>query len=111
MRVAISINNIININMFILSIIRFLFDSAVGTGCDGSMLRELFAGAFAMGLSRPFFGGILVGLAFGVLLGAGLSAGKKDVNYTPMAGVGVLLAIVGVSMARAGSRSPAPPSP
>jgi len=32
-----------------------------------------------------------------------LVEGKKEVNYTSIAGVGMLLAIAGVSMARAGS--------
>ncbi len=56
-----------------------------------------------MRFSRQFFGGILVGLAFGILLGAGLAEGKKEVNYTSMAGVGSLLVLAGALMARVGS--------
>jgi hypothetical protein len=56
-----------------------------------------------MRFPKQFFGGILVGLAFGILLGAALVEGKKEVNYTSIAGVGSLLAIAGVAMARAGS--------
>jgi hypothetical protein len=52
---------------------------------------------------KQFFGGILVGLAFGLLLGAALAEGKKEVNYTSMAGVGSLWALAGVAIARAGS--------
>jgi len=59
-----------------------------------------------MMFSRQFFGGILVGLAFGILLGAGLAEGKKEVNYTSMAGVGSLLALAGALIARAGSPKP-----
>jgi hypothetical protein len=56
-----------------------------------------------MRFPKQFFGGVLVGLAFGIMLGAALAEGKKEVNYTSMAGVGSLLAIAGVAMARAGS--------
>jgi hypothetical protein len=56
-----------------------------------------------MRFPKQFFGGVLVGLAFGILLGASLAEGKKDVNYTQLAGVGIMLAIVGVATARAGS--------
>jgi hypothetical protein len=56
-----------------------------------------------MRFTKQFFGGILVGLAFGILLGAALVEGKKEVNYTSIAGVGSLLALAGVAMARAGS--------
>jgi hypothetical protein len=56
-----------------------------------------------MRFTKQFFGGILVGLAFGILLGAALAEGKKEVNYTSMAGVGSLLVLAGGLMARAGS--------
>jgi hypothetical protein len=56
-----------------------------------------------MRFPKQFFGGVLVGLAFGIMLGAALAEGKKEVNYTSIAGVGSLLAIAGVAMARAGS--------
>jgi len=59
-----------------------------------------------MRFPKQFFGGVLVGLAFGLLLGAALAEGKKTVNYTSMAGVGSLLALAGVLMARAGSPKP-----
>lgn len=52
---------------------------------------------------KQFIGGILVGLAFGIMLGAALVEGKKKVNYTSMAGVCMLLAITGVAAARAAS--------
>jgi hypothetical protein len=55
------------------------------------------------GSSKQFIGGILVGLAFGILIGAALVEGEKEVNYTRLAGVGALLAIAGVGIARAGS--------
>jgi hypothetical protein len=60
-------------------------------------------GSFTMKFPKQFFGGVLVGLAFGILFGAALVEGKKEVNYTSMAGVGSLLAIAGVAMARAGA--------
>lgn len=56
-----------------------------------------------MRFPKQFFGGVLLGLALGIMLGAALAEGKKKVNYTSLAGVGSLLAIAGVSMARAGS--------
>ena len=52
---------------------------------------------------KQFVGGVLFGLAFGMFIGAALAEGKKEVNYTSMAGVGILLVIVGVVSARAGS--------
>jgi hypothetical protein len=56
-----------------------------------------------MRFTKQFFGGILVGLGFGIFLGAALVEGKKEVNYTSIAGVGSLLAMAGGVMARAGS--------
>ena len=56
-----------------------------------------------MTFPKQFVGGSLFGLALGMIIGAGLAEGKKEVNYTSMAGVGVILAIAGVSMARTGS--------
>jgi hypothetical protein len=56
-----------------------------------------------MRFTKQFFGGVLVGLAFGIMLGAALAEGKQKVNYTSMAGVGILLVIAGAAMARAGS--------
>ena len=44
------------------------------------------------------------GLAFGMLIGAALAEGKKEVNYTSIAGVGSMLALAGVLIAR--GRSP-----
>lgn len=61
-----------------------------------------------MKFPKQFFGGALVGLAFGIMLGAALVDGKKEVNYTSMAGVGMLLAITGVATARAGSPKSSP---
>jgi F0F1-type ATP synthase assembly protein I len=56
-----------------------------------------------MRISKQFFGGVLVGLAIGMLLGAALVEGQKKVNYTKIAGVGVILVtIAGVVIARAG---------
>jgi hypothetical protein len=49
-----------------------------------------------MGFATQFLGGVLVGLAFGIILGAYLVEGKKEVNYISIAGVGMLLAIAGV---------------
>jgi hypothetical protein len=60
-------------------------------------------GSYTMRFPKQFFGGVLVGLAFGILLGAALVEGKKDVNYSQLGGVGAILAIVGVATARAGS--------
>ena len=65
--------------------------------------RLLSAGTYTMRIPKQFLGGVLVGLALGIMLGAYLVEGKKEVNYTSIAGVGMLLAIAGVSMARAGS--------
>jgi hypothetical protein len=56
-----------------------------------------------MRFPKQFFGGVLVGLAFGILLGAALAEREKEVNYTKLAGVGILLTITGVATARAGS--------
>jgi hypothetical protein len=56
-----------------------------------------------MKFPKQFFGGIMFGLAFGLIFGAALADGKKEVNYTSIAGVGSLLAIGGVLMARGGS--------
>ncbi len=64
------------------------------------LLSETSAHEVFMTFPRQFVGGILVGLAFGILLGAALADGKKDVNYTSMAGVGSLLALAGVLTAR-----------
>jgi hypothetical protein len=38
-----------------------------------------------------------------MFIGAALAEGKKEVNYTSMAGVGIILVITGVATARAGS--------
>jgi hypothetical protein len=62
-------------------------------------------GSFKMKFPRQFVGGILFGLAFGMFIGAALAEGKKEVNYTSMAGVGIILVITGVATARAGSRT------
>jgi len=56
-----------------------------------------------MRFTKQFFGGVLVGLAFGMFIGAALAEGKKEVNSTSMAGVGIILVITGVATARAGS--------
>lgn len=56
-----------------------------------------------MTFPKQFFGGVLLGLAFGILLGAALVERQKEVNYTKLAGVGILLAITGVATARAAS--------
>ena len=56
-----------------------------------------------MKLTLQFFGGILVGLAFGMLIGAAIAEKQKVVNYSSMAGVGVMLAIVGMVAAQRGS--------
>jgi hypothetical protein len=56
-----------------------------------------------MRFSKQFLGGILVGLAFGMPLGAAWAERSNAVNYTAMAGVGIILAIVGVAAARQGS--------
>jgi hypothetical protein len=60
--------------------------------------------AFIMRFPKQFVGGVLVGLAFGILIRAALVEGKKEVNYTSIAGVGSMLAIAGVLIAR--GRSP-----
>jgi hypothetical protein len=57
-----------------------------------------------MRFARVFIGGIFVGLAFGMLLGAGLVQGEQNVNSTKFAGVGIILAIIGVATARTASR-------
>ena len=52
-----------------------------------------------------FIGGTLVGLAIAILLGAALADGKKDVNYTAIAGVGGMLTMVGaITLQRASRR-------
>jgi len=56
-----------------------------------------------MRFPKQFFGGVLVGLAFGMLLGGALVDRQKKFNSTPMAGVGAMLALVGVAIARSGS--------
>ena len=56
-----------------------------------------------MWFTKQFAGGVLFGLAFGMFIGAALAEGKKEVNYTSMAGVGMILVIAGVAAARAGS--------
>jgi small basic protein len=53
-----------------------------------------------MKFPRQFFGGVLVGIGLGLVLGAGVADGKQKVNYTSIAGVGCLLAIPGAVMAR-----------
>jgi hypothetical protein len=77
--------------------------SAAGT--IGSTKRHGYhpEGSCSMRFTRQFFGGIVVGLALGMFLGAALAEGKKEVNYTSMAGVGGLLIVAGVAMARSGS--------
>ncbi len=50
-----------------------------------------------------FIGGIFVGLAFGMLIGVALVQGFST-DVTKVAGVGVILAILGVVTARRGSR-------
>ena len=60
-------------------------------------------GSYTMRFPKQFFGGVLFGLALGIIIGTYLAEGKKEVNYTSMAGVGMILAVAGVSMARAGS--------
>jgi hypothetical protein len=57
-----------------------------------------------MRFPKQFVGGVLFGLAFGMLIGAALAEGKKEVNYTSIAGVGSMLALAGVLIAR--GRSP-----
>ena len=56
-----------------------------------------------MTFPKQFIGGIMFGLAFGMMIGAYLAEGKKEVNYTSMAGVGIMLVVVGVATARAAS--------
>jgi hypothetical protein len=55
-----------------------------------------------MGFTKQFFGGILIGLAFGMFIGAALAENKRA-NSTGMAGVGIILTITGMAAARAGS--------
>ena len=57
-----------------------------------------------MRFPKQFVGGIVFGLAFGIFIGAALAEGKKEVNYTSIAGVGSMLALAGVLIAR--GRSP-----
>jgi hypothetical protein len=59
-----------------------------------------------MGLTRQFAGGVLVGLAFGLMIGAWLSSGQGAANTGSMAGVGIMLAIIGVIGARSAPRQP-----
>jgi hypothetical protein len=54
-----------------------------------------------MQLFRLVFGGALIGLAFGMLIGAYLAEGKEHVNYTSIAGVGSILAVCGGASIRA----------
>jgi membrane-associated protease RseP (regulator of RpoE activity) len=56
-----------------------------------------------MWFTKQFVGGILFGVAIGMFIGAALAEGKKEINYTSMAGVGIVLVITGVATARAGS--------
>ena len=56
-----------------------------------------------MWFTKQFVGGVLFGLAFGMFIGAALAEGKKKVNYTSMAGVGIMLVVTGAMTARAGS--------
>jgi hypothetical protein len=56
-----------------------------------------------MKFTKQFFGGTFFGLAFGMMIGAYLAEGRKEVNYTSMAGVGSILVVAGAMMARAGS--------
>src|SRR3954463_3427201 len=60
-------------------------------------------GSYTMRFPRQFFGGVLVGLAFGMLLGGALVDRQKKFNSTSMAGVGAMLALAGVAIARSGS--------
>jgi hypothetical protein len=53
-----------------------------------------------MRFAKVFIGGIFVGLAFGMLIGAALAEGEQHVSYTKIAGVGTILAIIGVATAR-----------
>jgi hypothetical protein len=64
-----------------------------------------------MKFPRQFIGGVVFGLAFGLLLGAALGEGQKKVNYTSIAGVGSLLALAGVLIARERSPKPEPVTP
>jgi hypothetical protein len=56
-----------------------------------------------MWFTKQFVGGVLFGLAFGMFIGAALAEGKKEVNYTSMAGVGIILVIAGAATVRRGS--------
>jgi hypothetical protein len=56
-----------------------------------------------MRFPKQFFGGVLFGLALGIIIGTYLAEGKKEVNYTSIAGVGSLLALAGVAIARGGA--------
>lgn len=53
-----------------------------------------------MRFTRQFFGGVMIGLALGLMLGAAVADGRKEVNYTSIAGVGILLIIPGAVMLR-----------
>ena len=58
-----------------------------------------------MRFPKQFVGGVLFGLAFGMLIGARLVEGQQEINYTKIAGVGaILVTIAGVAIAR--GRSP-----
>lgn len=56
-----------------------------------------------MKFTKQFVSGILFGLAFGMLIGAAVADGQKKVNYTAIAGVGILLVIPGAAALRTGS--------
>ncbi len=55
-----------------------------------------------MWFTRHSIGGVLIGLAFGIFVGAGVTQGKKEVNTASMAGVGILLAVTGMATVRSG---------
>jgi hypothetical protein len=63
--------------------------------------------------TRQFFGGVLVGLAFGLLIGAAVAQGVDyDANVLPS----LLLVIAGMALARKapakkGAPPPSPPAP
>jgi hypothetical protein len=59
-----------------------------------------------MKFTRQFVGGVLIGLAFGLLFGAWLAEGKTKVNYTSIAGVGSILVMIGAVSLRPGSSKP-----
>ena len=55
-----------------------------------------------MKFPNQFIGGTSVGLAFGFRLGAALAEGRKVVNCTPIAGVGILLIVTGAATSQSG---------